>query len=61
MPSIPRDPVCGQRMNRNKTHVVLRYNGQEVLLCCPLCQSEFEREPERYLPSIKRKAHRSDK
>jgi YHS domain-containing protein len=44
-----RDPVCGKRINRNKAHIVVEYKGQDYLLCCPLCQSEFERIPEKYL------------
>ncbi len=44
-----RDPVCGKRVNRNKAHIVIEYKGGEYLLCCPLCQAEFERNPEKYL------------
>ena len=44
-----RDPVCGKRVNRNKAHIVLEYKGHEYLLCCPMCQSAFERDPEKYL------------
>ena len=44
-----RDPVCGRRLNRNKAHIVIEYKGQEYLLCCPLCQSEFEKDPDKYL------------
>ncbi|WP_186408642.1 YHS domain-containing protein [Candidatus Accumulibacter aalborgensis] len=44
-----RDPVCGKRINRNKAHITLQYKGNEYLLCCPICQAEFERDPERYL------------
>jgi len=44
-----RDPVCGKRINRNKAHIVLEHNGQEYALCCPVCQAEFERHPEKYL------------
>ena len=44
-----RDPVCGKRINRNKAHIVLEYQGKEYPLCCPVCQAEFEREPEKYL------------
>ncbi len=43
-----KDPVCGKRMNRNKAHISIEYQGQEYLLCCPLCQAEFEKDPERY-------------
>ncbi len=41
-----RDPVCGRRMNRNKAWAIVRYNKVEYMLCCPLCQSEFEASPE---------------
>ena len=44
-----RDPVCGQRVNRNKAHILIEYQGREYLLCCPMCQAAFEREPEKYL------------
>jgi len=46
---LKRDPVCGLRVNRNKAHIVITYKGREYLLCCPKCQSEFEKTPERYL------------
>ncbi|MFQ5864939.1 MAG: YHS domain-containing protein [bacterium] len=44
-----RDPVCGRRMNRNKAYVVKKYKGKVYLLCCPLCQSEFEKNPDKYV------------
>lgn len=44
-----RDPVCGQRINRNKAHIALEYKGEEYLLCCPVCQAQFEKDPETYL------------
>jgi len=46
---VMRDPVCGQRVNLNKTHIVLEYEGREYPLCCPKCQSEFEKTPEKYI------------
>jgi len=42
------DPVCGKRVNRNKAHICIEYQGQEYLLCCPVCQAAFEKEPEKY-------------
>jgi len=51
---VMRDPVCGQRVNRNKTHIMLKYEGHEYPLCCPKCQSEFEKTPEKYLTHMKR-------
>jgi YHS domain-containing protein len=44
-----RDPVCKRKMNRNKAYVTIQYNGETYYLCCPLCQAEFEKDPEKYL------------
>jgi YHS domain-containing protein len=43
-----KDPVCGKRMNRSKAHIVIEYEGVAYFLCCPQCQSEFERTPQKY-------------
>lgn len=45
---VRRDPVCGKRITRNGAHVAVEYAGEVYFLCCPRCQAEFEREPERY-------------
>ena len=50
---VDRDPVCGKRINRNKTHITIEHEGQEYFLCCPLCQSEFEKNPEKYASNKK--------
>jgi YHS domain-containing protein len=44
-----RDPVCKRKMNRNKAYVTIQYKGEDYYLCCPLCQAEFEKNPEKYL------------
>ncbi len=49
------DPVCGKRINRNKAHIAIEYRGTVFYLCCPQCQSAFERDPERYAQSAVRK------
>ncbi|HLA25371.1 MAG TPA: YHS domain-containing protein [bacterium] len=46
---IRRDPVCGRRMTRNGAHIVIEHGGETHYLCCPQCQSEFERDPDRYV------------
>jgi len=48
-----RDPVCGRRVNRNKAHITIEYEGNEYLLCCPKCQAEFEKAPEKYVVRAK--------
>lgn len=45
----PKDPVCGRRVNRNKAHILIEYQGEAFPLCCPVCQSEFEKHPEKYV------------
>lgn len=43
-----RDPVCGQRLRRDRAHVHIEYAHVIYYLCCPRCQAEFEAAPERY-------------
>lgn len=43
-----RDLVCGKNINRNKAHIANDYKGKTYLLCCPLCQAAFEKDPEHY-------------
>ena len=45
---IDRDPVCGKRINRNKAHITIVHQGVEYFLCCPKCQSDFEKDPGKY-------------
>ncbi|RMF56747.1 MAG: YHS domain-containing protein [Calditrichaeota bacterium] len=42
------DPVCGKRINVNKAHIVIHFEGEDYLLCCPQCQKEFETQPRKY-------------
>jgi len=43
-----RDPVCGRRMNPNKAYAKVKHDGAIYLLCCPVCQEAFQRNPEMY-------------
>lgn len=52
-----RDPVCGKKINRNKAHATLKYEGYTVYLCCPLCQAEFESNPKKYLLNLTKQNH----
>lgn len=42
------DPVCGKRIKRQRAHIAIEFRGVTYYLCCPLCQAEFERAPERF-------------
>ena len=43
-----KDPVCGNRINRHRAQATIEYKGWIYYVCCPLCQTEFNRDPERY-------------
>ena len=45
--------VCGVKLNRNKAYIKKEYDGMEYFLCCPLCQKEFEQNPEEYVHQSK--------
>ncbi len=49
------DPVCGKRMNPNKAHIVITYDGQDYYLCCPLCQKTFEENPSKFIKNEPKK------
>lgn len=52
-----KDPVCGKRINRGKSYVVIEYEGVNYFLCCPRCQTEFEYNPKLYArPELGEKA-----
>ncbi len=43
-----KDPVCGKRISRGKAYATVEYNHILYFLCCPLCQSHFEEQPNRF-------------
>ncbi len=43
-----RDPVCGKKINRQKAQILVKHKGYGYLLCCPLCQTEFEQNFAKY-------------
>ena len=50
--------TCGMKVNRNKAHIQITYKGEKYLTCCPLCQSEFEKNREKYIAETKRRQNR---
>jgi YHS domain-containing protein len=51
--------TCGMRVNLNKAHIKITYKGDSYLACCPLCQSEFEKEPEKHIADARRRTNRN--
>ena len=42
------DPVCGKRIKRERAHIAIDYQRVTYYLCCPRCQADFERTPEKF-------------
>lgn len=47
--NILRDPVCGKKINPNKAYAKFRIDKEIIYLCCPLCQSTFENDPQKFI------------
>ncbi len=43
------DPVCRKKINRNKAFYIYNFKNEQFLICCPVCQSEFESNREEYM------------
>jgi xanthine dehydrogenase accessory factor len=46
------DPVCGMTVDPTTSQHTAQYRDQAYWFCCSGCQSNFEKEPERYLRPI---------
>jgi YHS domain-containing protein len=51
--------TCEKPLNRNKAYMSIEYENETFLVCCPLCQAEFEKNPMRYIHRSRRKHARS--
>jgi xanthine dehydrogenase accessory factor len=47
-----RDPVCGMLVNVSGAKYKSEHTGSEVYFCCAGCKQAFDRQPEKYTPSI---------
>ena len=45
------DPVCHMRVDFEKTHLAVTYQGRGYYFCAEACRKAFERNPERFLGS----------
>ncbi len=41
--------TCKKSLNRNKAHMTIELDKINYLVCCPLCQLEFEKFPDKYI------------
>jgi len=51
------DPVCGMKVNIDKTDLAITYNECRYYFCSDACREAFEKNPENYLTGkpVKRK------
>ncbi len=51
------DPVCGMKVNINKTNLSITYHESRYYFCADACREAFEKNPENYLTGkpVKRK------
>jgi P-type Cu+ transporter len=55
-----KDPVCGQRIRRDRAHAHIEYEHVTYYLCCPRCQAEFAAAPKQYArPEFGKRAGRT--
>lgn len=50
--SVLRDPVCGKKINPNKAYAKVKHGKETYYLCCKLCQSEFEKDPKKFIKNL---------
>lgn len=48
-----KDPVCGMKVSESTAKEKLIYQGQTYYFCSALCKQMFEREPQKYVSSLK--------
>lgn len=41
--------TCGKIVTRPKAQNSVKRDGHEYLVCCPLCEKEFDRDPDHYV------------
>ena len=46
-----RDPVCGRRLNPDRTFRFADFKGQRYFFCSPGCRDAFGNDPRKYLKS----------
>lgn len=45
------DPVCGMKVDENKSQYQSQYGGQEFNFCSQDCKNKFDQNPEEYATS----------
>lgn len=46
------DPVCGMKINPDKTEIISLFNGTTYYFCEVGCKDKFDSEPEKYLAAM---------
>ena len=55
------DPVCRKKINKNKASYIYNFKNEQFLICCPVCQSEFESNRKKYMDAARRLDDKTNK
>jgi len=44
-----RDPVCGMRVDEEKTRFKTEHEGKTYYFCAEMCKKKFETEPKKFI------------
>jgi YHS domain-containing protein len=48
------DPVCRRKINKHQATYIHNFKNEQFLLCCPICQAEFEKNQKNYMDIARR-------
>lgn len=55
------DPVCRRKINKHQATYIYNFKNEHFLLCCPVCQTEFEKNQQGYMDTARRLDARTHK
>ena len=48
-----QDPVCGATVEESNLNPSCTHQGQKLYFCCEDCRQAFEKDPTKYISSLK--------
>ena len=47
-----KDPVCGMKVDENRSEFHTQFAGKKYFFCSDECRKEFEAEPDAYVETV---------
>jgi YHS domain-containing protein len=48
------DPIYRRKINKHQATYIHNFKNEQFLLCCPVCQAEFDKNQEKYMDTTRR-------